>query len=278
MTQFTPATGPGHLSYVYAVGRAGPELEAAAARLSGLSGAPVRTVGSGELSAVACSVPAADFDEAGLKAQLEDLSKLEEIARSHHAVVEALAGHMTVLPLRLATVYLDDERVAWMLEESRDEFGALLGRLEGHVEWGVKVYADPDSGPPPAPEPSPPDAPASPGRAYLQRRRAQQSTQRNAYRAAGEAAARISAVAASLATDRMAHRPQQGELAHGAGENVANEAYLVPLPDTDEFRAAVEEACRDLPGVRVEVTGPWAPYSFATPTQPAGAGRGSHEQ
>ncbi|WP_187357029.1 GvpL/GvpF family gas vesicle protein, partial [Actinomadura sp. CNU-125] len=54
----------------------------------------------------------------------------------------------------------------------------------------------------------------------------------------------------------------------GEGRNITNDAYLVPMDATDEFAAAVRESARDLPGVRVEVTGPWAPYSFATPRTP----------
>ncbi|MBP0456833.1 GvpL/GvpF family gas vesicle protein, partial [Streptomyces montanisoli] len=71
---------------------------------------------------------------------------------------------------------------------------------------------------------------------------------------------------------RAAHRPQQGELAARAGgdgeragrggENIANEAYLVARGDLDAFRAAVASLADGVQGVRVEVTGPWAPYSF----------------
>ncbi|MEU6083283.1 GvpL/GvpF family gas vesicle protein [Streptomyces sp. NPDC047108] len=276
----TPAT-PGVLSYVYAVGRAGPELEDAASRLSGHGGAALRTVGADDLTAVVCTVPAVDFDEAGLKAQLEDLTRLEAIARSHHGVIGALAERTAVLPLRLATVYLDDARVTGMLVESRDAFAATLERLEGHVEWGVKVYAEPAE-PHPAPEvaadsgvASEEEPRVSPGRAYLQRRRVQRTRRDDAYRSATEAANRVAAVAASFAADRVVHRPQQGALAEGAGQNIANDAYLVPLERSEEFRAAVAEEGRTLSGARVDVTGPWAPYSFATPVQ-GGAGGDAH--
>ncbi|MFG2196384.1 GvpL/GvpF family gas vesicle protein [Streptomyces sp. NPDC048639] len=281
MSSNVPAAGPDLLSYVYAVGRTVPELEDAASRLTGHGGAAMRTVGADGLTAVVCSVPAVEFDEAGLKAQLEDLSRLEAIARSHHAVVGALVERTAVLPLRLATVYRDDARVAGMLQESRDAFAATLERLEGHVEWGVKVYAEPveprteTAAPASAPtNGSEAESRVSPGRAYLQRRRAQRSSRKDAYRAAGEAANRVAAVAASFAAGRVAHRPQQGALAEGAGENIANDAYLVPLERSEEFRAAVAEEGRTLSGARVDVTGPWAPYSFATPVDGGGAGDG----
>ncbi|MGA5565621.1 GvpL/GvpF family gas vesicle protein [Streptomyces platensis] len=263
-------SAPPSSSYVYAIGRAGSGLDTAAPRLTGLRDGRVRTASADGLTALVSSVPADAFSEEGMKAQLENLTELEEIARTHHTVVEAAHTGTTVLPMRLATVYLDDARVRSMLRERGAEFDALLSRLEGHAELGVKVYADPSAaaaGPAPAsdgPEPAAP--PVSPGRAYLQQRRAQRRTQRDAYRAAGAVADEVRERAAALARDRVAHRPQQGELAAGAGENIANEAYLVPTDRLREFHRALANVADGVPGVRIEVTGPWAPYSFATAT------------
>ncbi|USA05440.1 GvpL/GvpF family gas vesicle protein [Streptomyces lydicamycinicus] len=251
------------------MGRAGAGLDTAAPRLTGLRDGRVRTASADGLTALVSSVPADAFSEEGMKAQLENLTELEEIARTHHTVVEAAHTGTTVLPMRLATVYLDDARVRSMLRERGAEFDALLSRLEGHAELGVKVYADPRAAaadPAPASDgPEPADPPVSPGRAYLQQRRAQRRTQRDAYRAAGAVADEVRGRAAALARDRVAHRPQQGELAAGAGENIANEAYLVPTDQLREFHQAVAGLADGVPGVRIEVTGPWAPYSFATP-------------
>ncbi|MFI1969464.1 GvpL/GvpF family gas vesicle protein [Streptomyces cinnamoneus] len=82
---------------------------------------------------------------------------------------------------------------------------------------------------------------------------------------------RIDAATRDLAAARARHRPQQGRLADAAGENVANDAYLVPHGLAEEFRRRVHSAVEDAPGIRVDITGPWAPYSFADP----GAGEGA---
>ncbi|MFG2093297.1 GvpL/GvpF family gas vesicle protein [Streptomyces sp. NPDC048612] len=262
-------------SYVYAIGRADSALDATAPRLTGLRSGRLRTVTAGRLTALVSSVPANDFSTEGMKAQLENLTELEEIARTHHAVVEGAHRAGTVLPMRLATVYLDDDRVRAVLRARGAEFAALLSRLEGHAELGVKVYADPHAPaadpPPAAGGPDPAASAVSPGRAYLQRRRAQRRTQRDAYRAAGAVAEEVRSRATALARDLVVHRPQQGELASGAGENIANEAYLVPADRIREFHRALARLTDGAPGVRVEVTGPWAPYSFATPPTGAGA-------
>ncbi|WP_327297827.1 GvpL/GvpF family gas vesicle protein [Streptomyces sp. NBC_01197] len=261
------------ISYVYAVSRAGTLSDVTSGAVPGLDGGGLRTVSADGLEALVSSVPERAFGSEGMKAQMEDLKRLEEIARGHHAVVEAAYGATTVLPLRLATVYLSDERVAAMLHERHVEFAELLSWLEGHVELGVKVYADPhrpaEAQPPKAPAPA---APVSPGRAYLQQRRAQRRNQQDAYRAAGELAAEVPGRVADVARARVAHRPQQGELASSPGENIANDAYLVPAARVGEFRRTLDTLAGDMPGVRIEITGPWAPYSFATPPAVAQGG------
>ena len=257
-------TVSGQLSYVYAVVRSSAEAaRGALAGLPGVAGAPLTLVRAGPVAAVVGAVPGEEFSEPALKARLEDLDWLEATARAHHHVVDALAARTTVLPLRLATVYRDEARVEEMLGDRAEVFTALLDRLEGHVEWGVKVYAEPlcAAAPPPGPGGGSADEPGS-GRAYLQRRRQQHRTREDIWRAAEDAVRRTEEAARGLAVDRARHRPQQGDLVEGPGQNVANDAYLVPHRLAEEFRARMLHAADDLPGVRVEVTGPWAPYSF----------------
>ncbi|MFC8076677.1 GvpL/GvpF family gas vesicle protein [Streptomyces sp. NPDC057307] len=255
------------MSYVYAVTRGGAALDSALSCRAGLHDGLLRTVPAGDLVALVSSVPHEAFGTDGLRAQMEDMKQLEVLARTHHAVVEAAYESATVLPMRLATVYLDDARVSEMLAERAVEFGDLLSRLEGHVELGVKVYADPreaamaDTADTAGSEPEA----TGPGRAYLRQRRAQRRNHRDTYQAAGAVAAEIATRVGAIARARLAHRPQQGDLAPDAGENIANDAYLVEASREAEFRAALAGLSDDVPGVRVEITGPWAPYSFATP-------------
>ncbi|TXS52880.1 GvpL/GvpF family gas vesicle protein [Streptomyces sp. t39] len=253
--------------YAYAVLRAADGTEAVADTLRGVAGAPVRLAAGSREPAVLLAVsdvPADDFREEALRRRLEELEWLETVARAHHAVVEALTAVTTVLPLRLATVYVDDGSARTALDEGAPAFAERLALLAGHREWGVKVYADPAAA---APPPAPVEDGLSPGRSYLRRRREQRSGREEVYQDARTAAGRAEETALRYATGRARHRVQQGSLAGGAGENVLNDAYLVPDGRGEAFRADVESAAEGLTGVRVEVTGPWAPYSFAVPPE-----------
>ncbi|MFD5326275.1 GvpL/GvpF family gas vesicle protein [Streptomyces sp. NPDC127092] len=252
----------GELSYAYAVVRPTAALEEAVRQgVEGVGPGPVRLVRAGGTAAVVGSVPESDFSEAALKVHLEDLDWLERVARAHNGVVDVLASRTAVLPLRLATVYLDDERVRDVLRRGEQTFDRMLDRFAEHVEWGVKVYAEAPRASA-APDDAHEDVP-DPGRAYLRRRRQQREDRGAAWTAAAEAVRRIEAEVREVAVERARHRPQQGRLAVGTGENVANDSYLVPRTRSDEFREVVLRSARDLNGVRVEITGPWAPYSFA---------------
>ncbi|WP_405747069.1 GvpL/GvpF family gas vesicle protein [Streptomyces sp. NBC_01525] len=255
------------VTYAYAVARDDDgTLETELSGLPGVADAPVRLVRAGQDDDVVVAVspvPAQDFREEALRAHLEDMDWLETVARAHHRVIEALAVRATVLPLRLATVYLDEERVRLMLKDSREAFSTQLSEMAGLVEWGVKIYVEDLRA---AEGPAAPSAEAglSPGRAYLSHRSAQRHAREDAYREAEQVSRDVEAAARRHAVARVQHRPQQGELARGPGENVVNDAYLVPQQAADGFCTDVLRTADGAPGVRVEATGPWAPYSFAT--------------
>ncbi|MFF9342556.1 GvpL/GvpF family gas vesicle protein [Streptomyces sp. NPDC014773] len=276
--------------YVYAVAAPAPRLPALLPGVHGVEDAPVTLLAPldaapGAPAFVTSRVPATHWSEDVLRTRFEDLAWLEGTARAHHHVVEVLAAHTTVLPLRIATLYRDDDRALAALREQRPAFAERLALFARHTEYGVKAYVAPDPPDPPGPGAPAPEAgtgtaspaPPSPGKAYLQARRAQHHAREDRYRQAGRAAERIAATAARYATRAVRHPAQTGPLGRGErgerGENVLNDAYLVPDDLADAFRTAVMETVRDLPGVRVEVTGPWAPYSFATlPVPPAPTG------
>ncbi|MEV4742105.1 GvpL/GvpF family gas vesicle protein [Streptomyces sp. NPDC049555] len=251
----------GRLLYAYAVARDTPALGAVALRtVTGVAGEPVRTVRHQDLTALVGAVDAADFGERALRAHLEELSWLESTARAHQRVVDAAGATGTcVLPLRLATVYRDEASVRAMLQERSTHLAATLRRLDGRVEWGVKVHART-----PEAAPSAPRAPTS-GRDYLRRRISARRAHEEDARRAEETAHAIHAALTALAEETRLYPPQHTGLSGRPGRNLLNAAYLVPRTAGDRFTAAVARLTGSAPadGAEVELTGPWAPYSFA---------------
>jgi hypothetical protein len=248
----------GRASYAYAVARSFDPAQLAGVR--GVDGAEVRLVSYRDLVAVVSPVPLTEFDEAALRTKLEWPPWLEATARAHHAVVDAVASSSVTLPLRLATVYRGDERVAEVLRQGYRRFRAALDRLAGRVELGVKVYTDPQASAPAAA----PSASSS-GGDYLRRRQAQHRARDDAWQRATATAERVAATLAGLAVDSRQRPPQRPQLSGAPGENVLNAAYLVDAARTEEFAAMAMLLGAEAPGTPIELTGPWAPYSFALP-------------
>ncbi|MEY7971953.1 GvpL/GvpF family gas vesicle protein, partial [Saccharomonospora xinjiangensis] len=171
--------------------------------LRGVAGAPVRDVRvrdedtREELVAVVSPVSLDEFGEQALRRNLEDLDWLSATARAHDAVVAAVSAAATAaVPLRLATVSFDEDRVRDLVTRNRAEFVTTLNALSGRTEWGVKVYTDP--GRLAAPAGSAASTPASgesssggAGAAYLRRRKAALSARETGERVAAEHAERL---------------------------------------------------------------------------------------
>lgn len=247
--------------YCYAVARPFPAGDLGGIR--GVRGAPVESIAYEDLVAVASPVPAADFTEAALKANLENLSWLEEVARAHNAVVDQVAHQAVTVPFRLATIYWDAERVREVLRADEQPLSAALNRLDGRLEWGVKVYSLEAPSPATTESSSSRSSSAESGRAYLKQRLEQRNSRDDSLQRAEESAVRIDEVLASLAEDRRRHRPQNAELSGAQGQNVFNAAYLVHSSDEQAFADHIARLREEHPRCRVELTGPWVPYSFA---------------
>ncbi|MET9517536.1 GvpL/GvpF family gas vesicle protein [Streptomyces sp. NPDC002994] len=247
------------LRYVYAVTRPFDGVPPEGVR--GLDGEPPRLLHHRDLVAVVSPVPAEDFAEAPLKRHLESLDWLSATARTHEAVVGALTAVTSPVPLRLATVCVDDSGVRRLLDAGHDRFVQTLERLEGRVEWGVKVYADPEPEPQPAEVPQV-QAPAT-GRDYLRRRLSRRQARESVWERAETMSRTLHAELSLCAEAAVLHRPQDSRLSETPGQNILNAAYLVSRERGEAFVAEVGRLTPKDPGVRVELTGPWAPYSFA---------------
>ncbi|MCK2221318.1 GvpL/GvpF family gas vesicle protein [Actinomadura sp. ATCC 31491] len=230
----------------------------------GVADTLVRTIARGGLVAYVSSVPLERFAEEPLRRSLEDMDWLAGTARAHHRVVDAVAAATPTAPVRLVTVYDDDEQVRDLLERRAGAFAEVLEQVRGRREWGVKAFADPA-----APEPAAdatPDAdgtgcePGKPGTAYLRRRRAGLRGREQARRQALARAEHIHAALATVAAASRRHRPQDPRLSGRADWMLLNGAYLVDEGRVGEF--AELAGALGGSGVELTVTGPWAPYSF----------------
>ena len=203
------------------------------------------------------------FGEEPLRRSLEDLDWVGEMARAHHRVVEAVAETVPTAPVRLATVYRSEDQVRDLLERRHDDFTEVLSHVAGRREWGVKAYVRPRRRRTRRPAGTGAEGAAEtarPGTAYLKRRQANLRNREQRWRQATARAEHIHAALSAVAVASRLHRPQDPQLSGRDEWMVLNGAYLVDEGRGEEFAAALD-ALRGQ-DVDLELTGPWAPYSF----------------
>jgi len=256
--------------YVYAVtdGAARPAIGA----MRGIADAPVRVVTcqATGLQALVTDVPLEQFGDEALKRNLNDLSWLSAAALRHEATVEAAMVEATLVPLRMCTIFRDDDGVRDMLAREEPAFVAALARLQHAHEWGVKVIADPDAfaaaiaG---EEEATLAARSAGEGAAYFATLRRDRTTREEVARELGQRARAIHDAVAALATEVRLHPGSNRELSGHEGEMVLNGAYLVSADRTDDLRRLTRslDQRHRAHGLTVELTGPWPPYNFAMP-------------
>lgn len=259
--------------YTYAIGRLKPGARPDVTPINGVDPHhPVRAIAYGDLLALVSTVSLAEYDLSALEAHLQDRNWLEFIALAHQRVMTELLEHYTLLPLKLCTIYTDEDRVRKTLEESADQFRAALDRIEGAVEWGVKAYCDKtalatwaEHSAPQLSQLAGSVAAASPGARYMLQKRLQRAAQqaseelRHNY---AQASHKLLAAQARAAEQN----PLQPAQIHGRGDDmVLNGAYLVDAARTADFAAAIDELRVQYEpcGFTFMLTGPWPAYSFS---------------
>ncbi|MER7480902.1 GvpL/GvpF family gas vesicle protein [Streptomyces sp. NPDC126510] len=254
---------------VFAVTDAPPPDEVLSVTPGHDGGGPLRTLATGPLHLVVQDVPAADFGEAALAERLGRPEELERCARAHHRGVETAASAGTVVPLPMATLYLDDGNAVRAVSARETSLRALLDRLRDRTEWAVKVHGPGTTASAAAAAGAEPVG----GRSYLRRASDRRRTERESRERALAQAHAVDRELRRYAVAATRHRPQSEQLTGRSVPQLLNAAYLVDDARRDAFVRAVGELARDTRPSAVEVTmsGPWIPYSFVRPDELAGA-------
>jgi hypothetical protein len=100
------------------------------------------------------------------------------------------------------------------------------------------------------------------GTAYLRRRQEQRRRREDVARQVTEQAKAIQTALQGRAVAVRQHPPQDPTLSGHSGTVILNMAYLLDDDQVNDFLELVDSIDRRTPGIGVEVTGPWPPYSF----------------
>jgi hypothetical protein len=207
---------------------------------------------------VVSDAPPSEFAEGPLTEKLSDLGWVSRAAVAHEAVTESFMSVAdAVVPLKLFTLFTDDERALAQIRSGWRRVERLVKRLNKHEEWGVRLVFDESRAPDTADA-----ATAQGGRSYLLAKRAQQT-----------ASARRSTAMRKVAGDVLKSlRPLSRDVKQRAitvppdsrSRLLLDAAFLVPRAKAPRFRKSVEQRAKKIAdaGYALQLTGPWPAYSF----------------
>lgn len=248
------------LTYVYCLVRSArrPVLRGAPAGING--GGALRLLSGGDgLWLVASSVPEKAYGEAALQRGLQNLDWVGRRALEHEAVVEHFLTAPAVLPMQLFTMFMTDERAVEHVTRDRRRIAGILKRIEGKVEWGLRLTWD-EQGVRRQVEHA--HARPASGVDYLARKRDLLDVNRVQLAGARAEADRVYKAMARAAS--AAHRRGATEQAAPGSRLLLDAAFLVPRRQAGAFRTALRRQTKALgpAGVVAALTGPWPPYNF----------------
>lgn len=251
-------------TYVYCLVRSGgvPEVDEAPDGLPGLSSPRILDVDDG-LWLVAADAPLPAYGAEEIEEKLDDLAWVSERALAHERVVEHFLDADALVPFKLFTLFSGDDRAVADVRGRSDRLGAVLERVGGCREWGVRARF---RGPRDDQEASESagdegeERPAS-GTEFLRRKKERRDAGRSASRKAREGLEQAFRELSEAAADA---RRLPIPAADGPAPVLLDAVFLVPEQDREGFERAVDRVGSSLAERHVDITltGPWPPYNF----------------
>ena len=227
---------------------------------SGLGGASMpRLVDIDKSLWIVCAdVPLPTYGTESIERGLRDLDWVSRIAVAHEGVVERFmkVNAATVIPMKLFTIFANDERAREAMVQRRRDLGRIVKRIKGCQEWGVRILRGPRAVTAAATK-----TPTT-GSAFL----AEKKRARDAVREQSEEMIRATDQAVR-SLGKLAREVRRRDLpAAATTPPLVDAAFLVPALRRTKFKSAAAKAAARCGAVGAELilTGPWPAYHFVS--------------
>lgn len=229
--------------------------------------------GAGLLAAVS-HVPSDGFLEQPLNDLLLDLPRLTPYVLRHDQTVRAVQELSdAVIPMTFGSIYRSAQGVTSVLEAQAAALHRRLEAIRGRQEWEIKLFRRPEELVAAVSAASDrlrsvaeDAASAAPGKAYLLNRLHERELVNETARAASAAVVELQQCLEATGAEVRVEAVEVNELSPADQQLIYKLAALVPTSRTEVFRSAFVELKSEFQGrgLPLELSGPWAPYSFVT--------------
>jgi gas vesicle protein GvpL/GvpF len=211
----------------------------------------VEAVPCGEFICWVSAVDAVAFSRE-LESNMENLEWLATHGVRHQQVVGEIAEKETIVPARFGTLFSSKAALLKDVESRKSALKRVFDRIADSDEWGVKVFAEEQRPAAPSREP------ARSGREYLQQKAAR--IKKKPERGDGD----VQEFAEALEKVATGSAPA-GKVSGGQPGLLWQATFLVARSRRSQWDRVLRDFVRQWQGRRrIEVTGPWPPYSFVS--------------
>jgi len=222
-----------------------------------------------DLAAVWSPVLVEDFCGPEAAERLRDLSWIGPRVIRHQEVVAGVMRHSPVLPVRFGTIFASRTNLEKVFERHSGAITEFLDRLTDQEEWAVKGMVDRAG----AKEKlfalklalnKESLAALSPGKRYFEEQRLRVQGDQELQQWLKEVCRRLWADLRNYAAEIQERRLLSREITGSDQDMVWNWALLIPMPAVSGFQDLIQDINAQYAsrGLKLEVTGPWPPYSF----------------
>jgi hypothetical protein len=210
----------------------------------------VRPLDCGGFICWVCEVDQASFAQA-VEHNLENLEWLALHGVRHQQVVGEVASQTSIVPARFGTMFSGERALVQDVKSREAALKKVFDRIAGGDEWGVKVFAERSAAPVASIE-------ASSGKEYLQQKaaRLKKRPERN-----DQELQEFATALQKIASDSA----PSGKVSGAQPSLMWQATFLVPRSKRRQWDQALKNFVERWDGQRrIEVNGPWPPYSFVS--------------
>ncbi|MFB5662561.1 GvpL/GvpF family gas vesicle protein [Alteribacillus sp. HJP-4] len=228
----------------------------------------------GEITAVTCRVPEAEYGEKKLQKQVENMQWLQGRAFHHHELMNVLHDRFTVLPLKFGTIYSQPEHLTNSMEEHRDRLASLFDYLHQKEEWNMKIFVDKSKFISAVVENSPEMEEKkleienlSPGRKFFEKKKIDQFVEDTADENIKNTCKAIHEKLSQKSFNTEVKKNWERKVTGREEEMSWNGVYLIDKAEREALLSDItkqeSEAKENNTGLSFEITGPWPAYHFS---------------
>jgi len=229
------------------------ELNALLAEMKGISGVDMFVVGTDEVAAVV-----SDFDRSATATD-------RFMAIEYAGLIEIMAQHFTLLPVRFGSVMESSDKILLMLERNCHDIQQNLQKVDNKCEFGLKILCDPEkimadlkikteaifsANVSPSTE-----SKNSVYREWVNKKLSEHRLEEMMITFVDSV---IAALSVSLARLNTMHKFKKMVTA----TTIIDAVFLLDKEKKDTLIQSVEEVQKQFPGLNFLLTGPWPPYNF----------------